>query len=137
MCLAVYVASSKPLPTSAWQKDARAFYLEAVAAHESVRKQFAAANVYYAGSHKGCGCGFIKDGEVGEDLAACQRNYDALSLVVARAMADGAAVEIFSCWEGDQTKPPEFVESLAPQALAEPGFELKERQLLRICANEA
>ena len=137
MCLAVYLASSLPLRAVAWDKAAPAFYLEPLAEGESVRKQFSLAYVYYVGTHKGCGCGFSKDGEVGEELKACQENYVALSRTIREAISVGARAELFTCWEGAQRAAPAFRGSATPFELQTPSFELKELQLLQVIENDA
>ena len=135
MCLAVYLASDRALPEVAWNAKSPAFYLEPVSASEGVRKQFAHAHVYYAGSHEGCGCGFSKDGESGEDLVRCQQNYVALARVTGDAISRGANVQLFTCWEGDQGCEPESVEALDVAMLESPDFELKALQLLNLPAS--
>lgn len=131
MCLAVYLASSQPLATSEWNEKAPAFYLKA-ADGDSVRGKFSLPHVYYAGSHEGCGCGFFKEWKPDEELSRGQENYIALARTLREALARGARMELFSCWEGDQDKKPESVGSVTPDELEEPPFELKELQLLRV-----
>ena len=130
MCLAVYLASDRALASVPWDEDRPAFHLQPVAASALVRKQFKLAHVYYAGSHEGCGCGFSKDGEAGEDLARCQQNYAALARVAREAMANGATLQVFTCWEGDQDVAPESVAVVDAAALEAPEFGLRELQLV-------
>ncbi|MBB1521376.1 hypothetical protein [Aquipseudomonas guryensis] len=132
MCLAVYLGSSCPVPEVEWDKDAPAFYVEAVEESASVRERFSVPHVYYAGSHEGCGCGFSKDGEVGEDLEKCLGNYAALGQTVRKAMSQGAKVELFACWEGDQTRKPESFLSITPAMLESRAFEFKQLELVRM-----
>jgi hypothetical protein len=132
MCLAVYIASSNLLPPVAWDKDAPAFYLESVPAGEAVHRQFSLPHVYYAGSHEGCGCGFFKEGETGEEAERCQANYAALARVLRAALSGGVKAELFACWEGNQGDPPEIFESVTPDELESPSFQLKELQFLRV-----
>ncbi|MDR2189498.1 MAG: hypothetical protein LBE62_15855 [Azonexus sp.] len=130
MCLAVYVASDVPLPESS--KHAPAFYLESVPLSEKVRRQFRLAHVYYAGSHEGCGCGFSKDGRDSQELEQCQQNYRSLAEVLSPVVREGAQVQLFTCWEGDQSTNPETTDIITVEQLVEPKFELQQLSLLTI-----
>ena len=132
MCLAVYVASDAPLPESKWNEHAPAFYLEAVPQSEGVCKQFRYRHVYYAGSHEGCGCGFSKDGRDSQELQQCQDNYHALAGVLSGALQAGAELQLFTCWEGEQTNRPETTGALTAEELVEPQFELQQLSLLSV-----
>jgi hypothetical protein len=137
MCLAVYLASDRELPDIRWNEESPAFYLEGVPESEPVRKRFLYSHVYYAGSHEGCGCGFSKEGEVGEELERCQQNYIALSRVASDALANGARLQLFACWEGEQTCQPESVAAVDTAILQSPSFELQQLQLLDVHASAA
>jgi len=133
MCLAVYIASNKPLSLVPWVEEKPAFYVEEVVKDEvGVTKQFQYRYVYYAGSHEGCGCGFIKDGEVGEELTQVEENYKRLSAYLKDAKESGAELQIFSCWEGDQTQEPEHREEINETTLNEKQFEFKEKALYQV-----
>jgi hypothetical protein len=132
MCLAVYVAADAPLPESRWRESAPAFYLESVPESEGVRRQFRYRHVYYAGSHEGCGCGFSKDGRDDEELKKCQENYNALASVLSEHVRKGVGIELFTCWEGQQTAEPENRSAMAVEELLQPQFELKELSLLSL-----
>jgi hypothetical protein len=136
MCLAVYVASDAPLPESKWNERAPAFYLEPVASTEGVRKQFRYANVYYAGSHEGCGCGFSKDGRDSQEMERCQQNYHSLSGLLSRAVQSGAEVQLFTCWEGEQTVNPETTGVVTLEQLVAPEFELQQLSLLTVLGDQ-
>lgn len=135
MCLAVYIASSIELPTSKWNELVPAFYLEAVSTGEKIIKQFSLPNVYYAGSHEGCGCGFFKEGEEGEEFEIHQSNYASLAQCIRSAHEKGADVELFVCWEGDQGSKPEFVESTTAAELESPAYQFKEKQFIHVLKN--
>jgi hypothetical protein len=132
MCLAIYIAADAPLPESRWNEHAPAFYLERVPESEGVRRQFCYANVYYAGSHEGCGCGFSKDGRDSQELEQCQQNYRSLAGVLSPAVRGGARVQLFTCWEGKQTADPETAGIIAVEQLVEPEFELQQLSLLAL-----
>jgi hypothetical protein len=132
MCLAVYLATSSPQQTTAWNKDQPAFYLADLYSIEEVRGQFSLPYVYYAGSHEGCGCGYRRDGVTGEELAQTNATYAALSKLIRDAKTSGASAELFSCWEGDQQEKPEFIGAVTVSELESPEFEFKELQFLTV-----
>ena len=137
MCLAVYLASDTPIAAVAWDEDAPAFYTEPVAKGAVVRKRFSLPFVYYAGSHEGCGCGFSKEGEIGPDLERCQKNYIALGQTLREALSRGAKVELFTCWEGEQSCAAKFIATTTPSQLEAPSFELRQLELLRVHSADA
>jgi hypothetical protein len=133
MCLSVHIASNVPLPVSTWNPEARAFYLEAVPVDASVRERFSLPNVYVAGTHLGCGCGFSRY-ENDDERDKTQANYTALAGVIRDALSQSSSVELFTSWEGDDVLEPEVLESVSVSKLLLPEFELKERQFLRVRA---
>ena len=133
MCLAVYIASDKPLPLVSWDEEKPSFYVEEVQKNETgVKKQFKYEHIYYAGAHEGCGCGFFKDGEVGDELAQVEENYKNMSAYLKMAKEKGAKLQIFSCWEGDQTAEPDHREEINEENLNEKKFEFKEKALYQV-----
>ena len=104
MCLAVYIASDHELPLKAFDPQARGFNVTPLTSREeSVRGQFSLPHVVYAGSQTSCRCGFVEEGE--EDREASARSRAELVGYLDTAMASGA-IEIFTCWEGDQSEVP-------------------------------
>ena len=133
MCLAVYIASDKPLPLISWVEERPSFYVEEVKKDEAgVKKQFKYQYIYYAGSHEGCGCGFFKEGEVGDELAQVEENYNNLSAYLKKSKETGAKLQLFSCWEGDQKAEPEHREEIDEENLNEKQFEFKEKALYQV-----
>jgi len=133
MCLAVYVASSVELTPSNWNEAAPSFYLESVPADDPVRKQFVLSNVYYAGSHEGCGCGFFKeDHEEDEDFKLRLENYTRLAQCTREALARGTGCQLFACWEGEQALEQKSVVSVSPNQLEAITFVLQQRQLVHV-----
>lgn len=96
-----------------------------------MKQWFSLQHIYYAGSHEGCGCGFLKEGEKDADLDLHQENYRALARLLDAIIADGGKAEIFSCWEGDQSKPPVPSDELTVTAIVNSEFQFKERQFIR------
>ena len=133
MCLAVYIASNATLPLVEWDKKQPKFNIASLSGYEvKVGKQFSCQHVVYAGSHEGCGCGFFKEGEVGDELAQVQSNYDSLADYLRLQSVKGIKFEIYSCWEGDQEEVPEFKEKINLSDLVAPEFEFKEKAYYEI-----
>lgn len=115
MCLAVYVAVEGSIPGI----DERQFNVRPLARREErVRRQFSKTNVYYVGSHTGCGCGFIGDDPDPEDVAARAQSVRAfVAYLDAQLPVDD--LELFTCWEGAQAKAPQRRLELRRSQLAE------------------
>src|SRR5947209_6214972 len=106
MCVALYLASPAPLPLIAWQEEHPSFYVAEVAREEEgVKGQFRFPNIYYLGSHEGCGCGFRFDDETAtpDDRDERESAVESLRRLVpylAAAVKAVPEVELFACWEG-------------------------------------
>ena len=128
MCLAVYIASNKQLPLIPWvEKNPSFCVIELTKNENGVKKQFSLEHVYYVGSHEGCGCGFFKEGEAGEELVKIEENYNRLSTYILNAKENNSKIELFSCWEGDQASKVEKKEKITENTLKEKLFEFKEK----------
>lgn len=59
MCLALYIAASKPLPVVAWNPKKPAFHVIPLPeSMQDVRKLLPYPHIYYVCSHEGCSCAF-------------------------------------------------------------------------------
>ncbi len=147
MFMMVYIASDQSLPTVAWDDAHPAFYVsELMPDREPVRRQFSAPNVYYVGSHEGCGCGFQCDElhfpdpdappEVvaadAADLAERQDSLRRFASYLTQALDRGATVDVYACWAGDEAAAPAFRESLRPDDLLDARPYFREKELLRV-----
>lgn len=132
MCLAVYIASSLNLPLVVWNENEPAFYVSDLTNDKDVRNQFTLPNVRYVGSCEGCGCGFLKDGEYDDGLAKVNEDYARLAAYIVALQEEGSDIELFSCWEGDQTAARVFDEKIRADDLTKEGFEFKEKALYRL-----
>ncbi len=104
MCLAVYIASDRELPLKAFDPVAPAFNVKPLTSHEdSVRQQFSLPHVVYAGAQTSCACGFVEESE--DDREASEASRADFVKYLESALRSGA-VEIFTCWEGDQSLAP-------------------------------
>jgi hypothetical protein len=132
--MAVYIASPSRLPLLAWREEQPAFYVEDAKADDPVRAHFSWPNVYYAGSHEGCGCGFAYDGVPGEfddetEQAKRRACVEALRRYVLDATAIGP-VQLFACWEGEQGFPEKDRIHAEPAALGGEAFEFEQLRML-------
>ncbi len=133
MCLAVYIASNESLPLVEWKEERPAFNVVPITKGElAVKRQFNNPIIVYAGSHEGCGCGFFKEGEVGEELTQVQENYNSLVSYLSGLVKASVSIEIYSCWEGDQGAEPEYRQKLSLAALGAEDFEFKEKAYYEI-----
>jgi hypothetical protein len=152
MCLALFVASDRPLhvieerayskdamlsPT--WPREAQRFHTAVLRQEqEGVRSHFGYPNVLYAGSYEGCGCGFnygriYPDAEDDvEHLTAARESVNDL----VRYVQDSQVREIYSCWFDNEAKPIVFQRTVTPEMLAAEDFFFREQELLHIAFPE-
>ncbi len=132
----VYIAASQPLDLIPWNDAHPAFYIsDLIEFDSSVRDQFSAEHVYYAGSHEGCGCGF-QYGEYphfDDDERPLKRaSLDAFAAYLSRQLERVDAIELYACWDGDQAAAPEHRRALTPRALESEDFYFLQKELSRI-----
>ena len=72
---------------------------------ERVRVHFALPHVYFVGSHTGCSCGFSYGWAAGDEEEAGRASVGALGHYLAAAAASGQSLELYACWDGDESKP--------------------------------
>ena len=138
MCMMVYISSSYPLPTLAWDEAHPGFHVAELSDRdEPVRRQFSKPCVYYAGSHEGCGCGFQYGQYEGfEDdvvaLAASQDSRRRLAEFLAVALQHQPEVELFACWDGDQAAERGHGGRARPADLIQGRTYFREREFLAI-----
>jgi hypothetical protein len=123
MCLALYIASPKPLPVIPWDPDKPAFHVvplpEEMAA---VRKLLSFEHVYYIGSHEGCSCAFNYE----HDLKSVLELRDYLR----KALTVTDEIEGFSCRPGDEQLNVKHSVTISPSGVALPEFFLQDGQRL-------
>lgn len=121
MCMVLYLATDAHLETTEFSREAPAFYVGALSAHEgAVRERVEAPQVYYLGSQTACGCGFeygSLDADVYPEGADSRRQLVALL----RSLLDaGHTAEIYACWSGDEAEPATHHRRVQPNALLDP-----------------
>ena len=137
MCWALYLASDQHLPQIPWDQDVRAFNTQELSEADSpVKTQFSLPHVIYLGSHLRCGCGFMAvDTEDQKEQAARAETVENLSRYLEMMLKEGARLEMFLCWEGDQTQPRIAEKILSPKDFLDLQFPLEEKQFGRIVPN--
>jgi hypothetical protein len=132
----VYIASSQPLDLVPWDEGHPAFYVSDL--HESefrVREQFSLPHVYYAGSHEGCGCGF-QYGQYpefdDEERPLKRASLDSFADYLSRQLARCGAIELYACWDGDQTAAPDHQRTLTPSSLKAEEFYFLQKERSRV-----
>ena len=109
MCLAVFIASDRDLPLIA-QTSPPSFSVEELAERSrAITAHFPAGwCVRYAGSSSGCGCDFS-----GRDSASSRAALRSFLI----ALPPMTQVQLYACWEGDETVPTEERIATTPDEL--------------------
>ena len=131
MCLVLYLASDRPRPTIPWDAERPAFHVLADEPAAVVAAQFTKPHVYYLGSDQGCGCGFMQHFDTQyEDAGAEEKavNQRGLHAYVSACLRDEPAVELFSCWSGDESAEAESDRTVRVADLLSRAFHFAERQ---------
>ena len=139
MCHAVYLASSKKLPTSKWIEDVTFFSIEEERKENPVYKKFSFTNVYYCNSHSGCSCGFSYDYNDQDDEEDKKQNdwgkqsvFELFDFLKSNIQSAGS-LELYMCWEGDED---DKVESRNEVDLSSfqlgSSFEFKEKEFITV-----
>lgn len=123
MCLALYIASPKPLPTSSWDPKKPAFHvLPLPEKHDAVRKVLPYPHIYYVGSHEGCSCAFNYEHEFKAALE--------LQAYLRKALTVSEEIEGFSCQPGQETLSVRHSVTVSPSGIALPEFFFQDGQRL-------
>ena len=136
MCWALYLASDIELPWIPWNENDHGFFTMPLSEYElGVAAQFSLPHMVYLGSHQGCGCGFFtEDSEDSEEVAQKDETMRRLVGYLHALLAQGAHLEMFLCWEGDQDAAPVARKTLALAAFTAPVFPVGEKELALINA---
>lgn len=138
MCKVLYIGASESLPLIPWTEEEPGFYVSSLEREldREARAQFSLPYVYYAGSHELCGCGFFFDEnrEQGVHVKSLDtiRSLVNLTHYIEDALAQGIAVQLFACEDGDQQVTPEHLDSVTPSQISAANFCFKEKQFLEV-----
>jgi len=134
MCRMVYIASSSELLLVPWNKNDPGFHVTELGEKEEVvRAQFKNRNVYYAGAYEGCGCGFQAGeypGYEDEEIDLKLKSLSGLSMYLETQIKKGADIELFGCWDGDQSEPAEHQRTVSPEILRNKNFWFRNKEYL-------
>lgn len=123
MCLALYLASNKPLPVIPWDPKKPTFHVVTLAESlGAVRKLLPYRHIYYVGSHEGCSCAFNYEHEFKSVLEL--RDY------LRKALAVTEEIEGFSCRPGQEPLDVKHSVTISPSGVALPEFFLQDGQRL-------
>jgi hypothetical protein len=120
MCYYLYLGSNSTLPLIEWQEADPAFNVAELQDYDSgVVKQFSKSSIVFLGSHTGCSCGFLYDGEPFEDENEKIEDADARESVrklveYLTVQSANDSLELFVCWNGDQGDEPVKVLAIEP-----------------------
>jgi hypothetical protein len=123
MCLALYIASFKPLPLLPWDPNKPSFHVVPLPdSMQVVRKLLPYPHIYYVGSHEGCSCAFNYEHQL--QSVVDLRDY------LRRALAVADEIEGFSCRPGDEQLNVKHSVVISPSGVALPEFFFQDGQRL-------
>ena len=147
MCFILHLASQLKLETFAWNPDDRHVWVGAPHGDpELVKSHFSLPEVAYIGSDMGCGCGFrsivfqsggwpeewiIDQGECDPPDSSLQ-NHQELHDLIRPFLEAGEAIELYGCWDGEESYRTEHQEEIRSGRLLEPNFWFRQRGLYKI-----
>jgi hypothetical protein len=129
MCLALYIASPKPLPAVPWDPEKPTFHVVPLEeTNHRIRKILPYPHIYYVGSHEGCSCAFNYEHE----LKAVVELRDYLR----RALTLTSEIEGFSCRPELTDLNVKHSVTISPSGVALPEFFLEDGQRLVFCSRK-
>ncbi len=144
MCLNVFLAADRPLPILDRNPDEPVFHVRSASAQETaaIRHAVRGRYLFYAGSHEGCGCGFLHhwatagghssaEPHPGPKRESAARSTASLVEYLRRTAA-GGPVELYSCWQGDEAAHPLAEIALTPDSLDVSSFVVREGEHVTI-----
>ena len=118
MCWVLYLAADGVLPLRPFDPEAPAFNVAGLDEHDlPVRSRFGKRFVYRVGSQTLCGCGFDRDQanpDHPDELPATVASLGALREYLQEAVRTAGPLELYACWDGDQTAEPDHHLRLTP-----------------------
>lgn len=132
MCMMLYMASDTELPmTQRWMAGMN-LSIEPLPAGkaEMLRDKLSLRHRYYVGSSEGCGCAFglalTDTGETVEDQSSPSRSE--LRTYLKSNMRSEAIIELYSCWDADETLPVALHVHLSLRDLTSSQWSFEQRQ---------
>ena len=140
----MYLGSDIKRPTNTWNEADPQFYVEEKNLQyssekqdeiEQVKSNFSKENIYYVGSHEGCGCGFRQEWfwmQDEEDVEKTSKNQRQLFDYVSECLIDEDVIEIYACWAGSENDPAKSKSEIFVGELIKPDFFFKEDELISV-----
>ena len=139
MCRMLYIASNAVLPLLPWDEDHPGFHVTELGENEkTVAAKFRNTHVYYAGPYEGCGCGFQAGecpGYEDEDIDLKTNSLNGLAKYIDDQLINGSEIELFGCWDGDQSKSIEHTRTIFTEFFRKNNFWFKDREHLIVKPN--
>jgi hypothetical protein len=136
MCHVLYMASDKERPLVPWDQARRGFHVTRW--DEGTLPHVTKPCLHYLGSDQGCGCGFqhaaLSLSEDEEHRAEVKKNQEGLARYLSECLVDEESVELFTCWNGDETQPLVRRREIRVGELLEDEFEFEEKEVLVVRA---
>jgi len=134
MCYVLYLGADCALPEVAWNESARSFYTTAKpVVNASLRAHFSLPNVVEVGSHEGCGCGFLgADPKDPQEVLEQDKTCAALYKYLVQALDSGAKIEMYLCWNGEESTVPVGRKNVAADAFLKVPFPLEENEFCTV-----
>jgi hypothetical protein len=136
MCHVLYMASGKERPLVSCDDSRRGFHVRHGA--EVALPHLTKPHLHYLGSDQGCGCGFqhlpLDMMEDEEQRATVKTNQEGLARYLSSCLADEESIELFTCWNGDESHPLEHRRDIHVSDLLKDDFEFMEKELVTVRA---
>ena len=149
MCFLLYMAANTTIPDIAWNPQRRGVHTATPTENdEAWKSHFSLPVMKYVGSSLNCGCGFrnamFQDGgwpqiefrdvvelmpRDPEESAESQRNHEELAEFLSLQLKSDSVVELYGCWDGDQSAPTAAQEDVTVEQLRDPDFQFRDRCL--------
>jgi hypothetical protein len=109
MCFYLYLGAESKQKLIPWDESDPQLCVEEVEKDDLVKlTAFSKPNIYYVGSHEGCGCGFRQEVDVTYaehvDLRSKNKNQQALFSYVSGSLANESSIELYGVWAGDERR---------------------------------
>lgn len=136
MCVNVFIASDRKLPTVPWNPLEPSLYVRPVdELDQDLRDVFSKRHVYFVGSHEGCGDGFsfgVEPVESPEDEERERKARDSVRRLAAylESVAEKGPVELFAQWSSGPASRNGAAEVLDLTAFEEDSFSIPENRLM-------
>jgi|SoiMethySBSTD1v2_1073268.scaffolds.fasta_scaffold1564872_1 hypothetical protein len=140
MCVMMYMAAESEVPLIPWDDARPAFHATALSSPSDfdVRGRLTKPHVVYLGSHEGCGCGFLRsepelfiDPDPDPATLESMRN---LAKYVNEVVNRVGPVELYMCWDADQTLETLRTSTISCSDLSVPGYAIPCRTLIQVNA---